>query len=110
MTHKRHWLCTAAMVLIPVLAPIKVLASADRMPSPELGGGHATARVHYPSWRCGGCMADCGACAAADNAGNRIYPRRVSRYQRALGGCVPQGPQRNRLRRRPERDGRVPLA
>jgi hypothetical protein len=25
MTHKRHWLCTAAMVLIPVSAPIKVL-------------------------------------------------------------------------------------
>jgi hypothetical protein len=25
MTHFRHWLCTAAMVLIPVSAPIKVL-------------------------------------------------------------------------------------
>jgi hypothetical protein len=25
MTHKRHWLCTAAMVLMPVSAPIKVL-------------------------------------------------------------------------------------
>jgi hypothetical protein len=24
-THKRHWLCTAAMVLMPVSAPIKVL-------------------------------------------------------------------------------------
>jgi hypothetical protein len=25
MTHLRHWLCTAAMVLMPVLAPINVL-------------------------------------------------------------------------------------
>jgi hypothetical protein len=25
MTHQRHWLCTAAMVLMPVSAPIKVL-------------------------------------------------------------------------------------
>ena len=25
MTQKRHWLCTAAMVLMPVSAPIKVL-------------------------------------------------------------------------------------
>jgi hypothetical protein len=24
MTHKRHWLCTAAMVLMPVSAPFKV--------------------------------------------------------------------------------------
>ena len=26
LTHKRHWLCTAAMVLMPVSAPIKVLS------------------------------------------------------------------------------------
>jgi hypothetical protein len=26
LTHQRHWLCTAAMVLMPVSAPIKVLA------------------------------------------------------------------------------------
>jgi putative ABC transport system substrate-binding protein len=25
MTHKRHWLCTAAIVLVPISAPIKVL-------------------------------------------------------------------------------------
>jgi hypothetical protein len=25
MTHQRHWLCTAAMGLMPVSAPIKVL-------------------------------------------------------------------------------------
>ena len=25
MTHKRHWLCNAAMVLMPVSAPFKVL-------------------------------------------------------------------------------------
>ena len=25
MTHHRHWLCTAAMVLIPGFSPIKVL-------------------------------------------------------------------------------------
>ena len=24
MTHPRHWLCTAAMVLMPALSPIKV--------------------------------------------------------------------------------------
>jgi hypothetical protein len=25
MTHQRHWRCTAAMVLMPISAPIKVL-------------------------------------------------------------------------------------
>jgi hypothetical protein len=34
-------LCTAAMVLMPVSAPIKVLVSADTMLSPELGCGYA---------------------------------------------------------------------
>ena len=51
-----------------------------------------------------------GARAAAGAAGGRVYQRRVGRCRRALCGRVPQRPQRNRLRRRPERDGRVPLA
>ena len=55
-------------------------------------------------------MAARGARAAAGDAGGRVYPRRVGRCLRALCGRVPQRPQRNRLRRRPERDGRVPLA
>ena len=39
-----------------------------------------------------------------------VYQRPVGRCRRALCGRVPQRPQRNRLCRRPERDGRVPLA
>jgi ABC transporter substrate binding protein len=50
------------------------------------------------------------ACAAAGAAGGRVSPDRVSRYQRTQCGGVPQRPQRNWLRRRPERDGRVLLA
>jgi hypothetical protein len=37
LTHKRHWLCTAAIVLMPVSAPIEVLVLAAKMPSPEIG-------------------------------------------------------------------------
>jgi hypothetical protein len=40
MTHLRHWLCTAAIVLMPGFSPpIKVLVGGVRMPSPELGRG-----------------------------------------------------------------------
>jgi hypothetical protein len=38
LTQQRHWLCTAAMVLMPVSAPIEVLVWASKVPSPELGG------------------------------------------------------------------------
>ena len=51
-----------------------------------------------------------GAGATADDAGDRVYLRRVGRSQRALYDRVPQRPQRNRHRRRPERDSGVPLA
>ena len=37
LTQQRHRLCTAAMVLMPVSAPIKVLVCAAKMPSPDLG-------------------------------------------------------------------------
>src|SRR5262249_42928156 len=42
-------------------------------------------------------------CAAAGAAGGRVSPDRVSRYQRAQCGGVRQRPQRNWLRRKPER-------
>jgi hypothetical protein len=46
MTHLRHWLCTAAMVLMPGLSSIKVLVSADTMLSPDLRRGYAATRTH----------------------------------------------------------------
>ena len=49
------------------------------MLSPELGGGHAAARVHHASRRRGGGVAARGARAAAGDAGGRVYPRRVGR-------------------------------
>ncbi len=48
--------------------------------------------------------------AAAGAAGGRVYQTAGRPMLRAFCGRVPQRPQRNRLCRRPERDGRVPLA
>ena len=47
MTQLRHWLCTAALVLMPVSAPRKALVCADTMLPTELGIGHEAARVHH---------------------------------------------------------------
>src|SRR5450759_3972857 len=63
MTQQRHWLCTAAMVLMPISAPIKVLVQADTILSPELGSGYAATRVHHATRRRGGGVAGRGACA-----------------------------------------------
>src|SRR5450755_1775617 len=82
MTHKRHWLCTAAMVLMPVLAPIKVPTWPDTMPSPEFGGEYATARVHHTDWRHGYDVAARGARAAA---GSYAPHRCVCRHQGRRG-------------------------
>ena len=41
------------------------------MLSPELGGGHAAARVHHSLRRCGG-LAACGARTTTGNAGDRV--------------------------------------
>ena len=46
LTHQRHWLRIAAMVLKPVSAPIKALVGADTMLSHRLGSGRAATRVH----------------------------------------------------------------
>ena len=53
---------------MPVLAPIKVLVWADKMLSPELGVGHATARVHHALRWCGGHVAARDARAAVGDA------------------------------------------
>src|SRR5205807_1114578 len=53
-------------------------------------------------------MAARGACAAADDAGGRICQCRIVRCTPCCS--VPQGPQRSRLLRGPERMGGVPLA
>src|ERR1035437_2480981 len=72
MTHKRHWPCTAARVLMPISAPIKVLARADKMPPLKLGGGHATSPVHHAHRRRGYMAArGTGAAARADAAHRR---------------------------------------
>jgi hypothetical protein len=51
LTQLRHWLCTAAIVSMPVSAPIKVLVCAVTMLPPEVRGGYAAARVHHASSR-----------------------------------------------------------
>ena len=60
------------------------------------------------SWLGNGLAARC-ACAAGNPASGRICPRRVGRCLCAPCGRVPQRAERNRLRRGPERDRRVPL-
>src|SRR5439155_24007678 len=69
---------------------------------------HATASVHYPSRRGGGGVAAGGEGAAAAGGG-RIYRQRFARGERKSRGCIPQRPERNGLRRRPERDDRISL-
>jgi nicotinate dehydrogenase subunit B len=69
----------------------------------------ATAGVHRGAWRRGG-VAACSAGAAAGAAGGWVSHRQVGRCLSGRCGRVPQRAWRNRLRRGPERDGRVPLA
>src|SRR5580700_2447527 len=109
MTHLRHWLCTAATVLLPVSAPIKVLAWAYTMLPSELEGGHAAAGISgcYERRSCN--VAARGARAAADVAGDRVFEQHVVQPVRTVRGRIPAGPERNRLYRRPERNDRVPL-
>ena len=84
------------------------------MPSPELGGGHAAARVHHASRRCGGGVAACGARAAAERMrrigvldglcrGRSGSDRRVSRRFR-------QGLDEAGYGRRPQCSHRISLA
>ena len=90
------------------------------MPSPELGGGHATARVHQASRRCGGGVAARRArssqrCRAGRDSSAADHPRRsdisLPHFRRGLneagyvehrnvGGRVPLG--------REGRDDRLP--
>ena len=78
------------------------------MPSPELGGGYATARVHQASWRCGGGVAACGAGAAAGDAGGWIFQAHRLMV-RADVARIPPGPEGNRLYRGSEPGDRIPL-
>src|SRR6516225_688487 len=55
-------------------------------------------------------MAARGACATTDDPGCRVSPDRIGRYRVTQCGGVPHRPQRDWLRRRPELNGRVPLA
>ena len=79
-------------------------------PSPMRSSNEAARVHHFTRWRNGRLAACCARATAVGNAGGRASPRRVRRCQRALCGRVPQRPRRNRLCRRSERDGRVPLA
>src|ERR1035437_9363648 len=84
MTQLRHWLCTAAMVLMPVTASIKVLVLGVRMLRPELRGEHAAAGFSRCfGWRGG--VAPCGAGAAGrpDAADRRSNSRSGKRYAHA---------------------------
>src|SRR5450759_1867552 len=108
MTQLRHWLCTAAIVLMPISTPIKVLVGAAKMPSPKLGVGHETTRVHHTSRRCGGYVAARGACAAAAEAGGRLASRRGWQLHKEPRVRFPERFKRGWLCRGPERDDRIP--
>src|ERR1035437_4185842 len=109
MTQLRHWLCTAAMFLMPVSAPIKVLVGAAKMPSPKLGVRHEAARVHHALRRCGDNLAACRARTAAGAADGRVYQPRFSAKLRATLVRLSQRAWRNRLRRWPQCGDRIPL-
>ena len=50
VTQLRHQPASHVAVAKPVSAPIKALAFAPKMPSPELGVGHEAARFHQADW------------------------------------------------------------
>ena len=63
------------------------------MPRPEPRGGHAAAGIPWCfEWR--GRLADCGACAAAGDAGDRIAPGPVVDCRRWPHCGIPPGPRR----------------
>jgi hypothetical protein len=81
----------------------------DILPRPRLAAHNAaeevmdaTLGVHRGgAWR-GGTVADCSPGAAAGIACNRVRPQRLNRCLGELCDRVPHGPQRKRLRRRPD--------
>ena len=84
----------------------------------DLCGGREVTRVptakpsrdHHAHRKCSSGVAARGARAAASDADCRRRQRPSGPGRRAEHRCVPKRPQRSRLHRRPERDGRVPLA
>jgi len=109
LTRYGHWLCTAAMVPMPVSALIKVLVCADKMRAPALEGGHAAARFHYPSRRRGGHVAACRARAAATDASGRLPQQLVTTRADFCHARVPPGPQRGGFCRGSQHRDRIPL-
>jgi hypothetical protein len=49
MTQSGHWSAFHAAMAKPILAPFKVLARVDTMPSPEPEGTHAAAGISWCS-------------------------------------------------------------
>src|SRR6516162_8629893 len=74
----------------------------------SLEEGDATTRFHQIICWISRRVAARGSCATASDAGRWICSRRIDRC--LPYGSVPQGPKRNRLRRRPECNSRVSLA
>src|SRR5712692_7332909 len=74
-----------------------------------LGSENETAPVHHAARRRGGRLAARGARAAAGDAGDRRAARQLGGERHLPGGCLPAGPQRSWLRRRPERRHRISL-
>src|SRR5215472_6793725 len=73
------------------------------------GKPHWTTKILSDARRRGG-LAACGTRAATSDADRRPCQPPIARGLVAPWRCVPQSPQRSRLHRGPERDGRVPLA
>jgi hypothetical protein len=71
MTHKRHWLCTAAMVLMPGLSPYQSTRLSRYNATPELGCSNAATRVHHASRRRGGVAARGARAAGRAGAADR---------------------------------------
>src|SRR5436190_15492462 len=79
-------------------SPVKGLVLAAKMPSPELGVGHAAAPVHRALRWCNGCFgglaAGCQRTDAAKNPAGRLYRRIQRHYDRARGRGFPAKAQR----------------
>src|SRR5262245_2007641 len=73
------------------------------------GMPHEAARVHRTPRRRGGSVADRDKDARPNCPADRLSQQCLARPVRATNGCIPSGPTRRRLCRRPERQDRVPL-
>src|SRR6476660_4761700 len=85
-THLRHWPRPTIMFSIPGFCPINAFTLAAKLPSPELGVGHAAPRFHNSYRRCGGDVAACR--LGAEYQQSPQTDRLLSRSQSGTAGIL----------------------